>query len=198
MVDDLSERRGYRDLFRDLSFTVQPGSLLEITGPNGAGKSTLLHCLTGLRRPESGEIRWQGEPTNRSIKFQSDLRYVGHRVGVKASLTALENLELACAMSGTTRFNAISALERFSIKHCAGLPCRQLSAGQRRRVALARLVASPGRLWVLDEPFSALDRDGQALVSDAIRQFCGEGGTVVMTTHHAVAMDDIPVRQLTL
>lgn len=194
----LSDRRGFRVLFHELNCEVAPGELLEVTGSNGAGKSTLLHCLTGLRRPEQGVVSWNGQPVREGPRFREDLRYIGHRVGVKLSLTVRENVRLGASLAGADAVEFDSTLQHFALSACVDVPCARLSAGQRRRVALARLAISPGRLWILDEPYSALDSAGQKLVSDLLKSFCAEGGTVVMTTHHAVSIDGLRSRRLAL
>jgi len=192
-VTDLECVRGERTLFRDVAFTLEPGSLLRIAGANGSGKTSLLRIVCGLAPPAQGEVRWRGESI-RALReeFWKDLVYIGHSNAVKDDLTALENLEIACALGGAknSRGAAYAALEQFGIAACAGLPARVLSQGQRRRVALARLLMSRRLpLWVLDEPFTALDAAAVGLVQTLIGEQLARGGAVVFTTHQEVVIE---------
>ena len=198
VCDGLADRRGFRDLFSELRFSVSPGTLLEITGANGSGKSTLLQSLAGLRRPEAGQVLWQGSPLNESGDFHRNLRYIGHRSAIKAALTPRENLQSLLALSGQGGDTVEPALRALGLAASIDLPCRQLSAGQKRRVALARLAASPGRLWILDEPFSALDEQGRGWVVQAIRDFCEGQGIVILTTHHLIDVPGLQPQRLRL
>lgn len=187
---ELACQRGDRLLFRGLSFTVTPGAAVLVEGGNGSGKTTLLRTVCGLMRAEEGEVRWNGEPIERDrLEFQANLGYLGHVHGIKDELTAEENLRVATALQGVSRDRIGAALERVGLAALADVRARQLSAGQRRRLALARLLLGSARLWVLDEPFTALDRAGIGLVEDMIEEHCAGGGMVLMSSHHGVSLN---------
>ncbi len=190
-ISSLSCRRGERCLFSALDFQLKPGQLLHLQGSNGSGKTTLLRALCGLLHPETGQIRWRGEPIERLAEdYYRDLLYLGHLNGIKGDLTGLENLRIASRLAGRgARDLAIGeALARIGLGGFADLPCRMLSQGQKKRVALARLLLSNSPLWILDEPFSALDVDAVTLLDDLIRAHIEGGGLVVLTTHQALTL----------
>ena len=145
-------------------FSVQPGDIIQVEGPNGAGKTSLLRILAGLARPDGGEVCWRGRSTLRDrAGYQQDLLFIGHQPGIKAVLTPFENLQFYQAVRGTTDHPAIwRALEQVGLVGYEDLPVAQLSAGQQRRVALARLWLSAAPLWILDEPLTAIDKQGVA------------------------------------
>jgi len=186
---ELRCERGERRLFDRLSFRVAAGRCLHIAGDNGAGKTSLLRILCGLLRPTSGEVRWRGRPIVQARdEYGADLVYVGHLNGVKEDLTAAENLSIWAAMAGL-RIGAgrlAQALQLLSIDRFAQWPAGRLSQGQKRRIGLARLaLASDARVWILDEPFSALDRHGVETLNRLIEQRVRSEGAVVLTTHQA-------------
>ena len=179
--------RGSRALFSGIGFTIAPGGLLRVTGANGRGKTTLLRALCGLLLPAAGEVRWKGESI-RTLReeYWSDLLYIGHANALKDDLTAAENLAFACGITGRAvpRESIRAALERFGLTGREGLPVRALSQGQRRRAALARLAVGASQpLWILDEPFAALDVAGTELVMSLAGEHLARGGMVVLTTH---------------
>lgn len=184
---ELQVTRGDTTLFSGVGFALAPGTLLRVTGANGSGKTSLLRALCGLLVPAAGEVRWRGENIRRlREEYWQCLAYVGHADGLKGDLTVEENFAFTCALSGlrVTAREARAALGRFGLASRARLPARALSQGQRRRTALARLAVSESRpLWILDEPFAALDA---AAVEDT-RSLAGEhlarGGMIVLTTH---------------
>jgi heme exporter protein A len=189
----LSCVRGERPLFAGLDFGVRAGEWLHVKGANGSGKTSLLRLVAGLTSPAAGEIRWCGKPTNEDAQaFRRDLLFLGHQGAVKEELTALENLELAAELDGCRldRSEVVAALGRFGLKAREHLPVRFLSAGQKRRVLLARLVTRKARLWVLDEPFTALDTRAVDMLGKLIGDHLAEGGMAVVTSHQAVPLAD--------
>jgi heme exporter protein A len=190
---DIECMRGDRVLFRGVSFQLQPGALLRIAGANGSGKTSLLRIVCGLAMPTAGEVRWRGENVRRLREdYWKDLAYIAHASAVKDDLTAQENVEIGCRLSGlpVNTDDAAKALDRFGVAHCAQLPARSLSQGQRRRVALARLaLSSNAPVWVLDEPFTALDVAAVAFLQGLIAAHLLRGGIVILTTHQEVTIE---------
>jgi heme exporter protein A len=182
------ERGGVR-LFSDLGFALGAGSLLRVRGANGSGKTTLLRTLAGLTRPSAGSVRWRGNPAGE--EYRKEMLFLGHAPGVKDELTVLENLDFAARISGLEipASEFARALERLGIARLADLPARYLSQGQRKRAALARLALSAAvPLWLLDEPFAALDDEAIARVSALCAAHLAAGGMLVLTSHQ-----DIPI-----
>jgi len=180
--------RGGRRLFSQLGFTLRGGTLLRIAGANGSGKTSLLRISCGLLEPAGGEVRWAGEDI-RSLQeeFWRQLVYIGHANAIKDDLSAFENLEVACALAGIDagRQRLVEALLRLGLAGFEHLPGRALSQGQRRRVALARLaLAKTVPLWILDEPFTALDASALGCVRDLIAEQVSRGGSVMYTTNY--------------
>ncbi len=187
-------------LFEGLELSLAAGELLQVEGPNGSGKTTLLRILCGLLQPLRGEVCWCGQPIQQvRAEYGATLAYLGHRSGLKETLTPRENLHAALAIYGAKAVDVEAALAGVGLAHLdEELPCRVLSAGQQRRVALARLVASGARLWVLDEPFTALDRAGRRLVEQLLMNHLAQGGMAVVTTHHVIELAGSTVRELRL
>lgn len=182
---DLACRRGERLVFAGLSFRVADGEALLLRGPNGSGKSSLLRCMAGLLTPVAGVQTWNDQSTALDVEsHRGRLRYLGHQDAVKPALTVLENVVLWQQLHGC-RDDAASgrALTALGIDRLAELPVRLLSAGQRRRVALARLLAAPAPLWLLDEPTTALDDDGVARFARIVADHRAAGGLVVLSSH---------------
>ena len=189
--------RGAARLFRDVSFDVAAGEWLALRGPNGSGKTTLLRCVAGLTRLDAGEVLWDGESTRRdSTSFRASLLYAGHAAGIKDDLSAEENLQCSLALRGfVSSAQAIEgALADVGLARRRRLPARRLSAGQRRRIGLARLALDPAVLWTLDEPLTALDDEGQRLFGRLLERHLAAGGLAVMATHHDLA--PAPAREL--
>ena len=185
-VANLECVRGDRRLFRDVSFSLAPGTLIQVTGPNGCGKTSLLRIVCGLTVPESGEIRWHGANI-RSLdeEYSRSLTYIGHRIGVKEELNARENLRVSCGLSGgeLTHDQAQDALARVGLAGRENLPARFLSEGQRRRSALARLIVCKTSLWILDEVLASLDHAAVTLVENLIGEHLSNGGLAIVATH---------------
>ncbi len=183
--------RGDRLLFRDLSLRVNAGQALQVRGPNGCGKTTLLRILCGLTLPEDGTIRWRGRVLrSHDPDYLRELRYIGHSDGVKLALSPRENLAIAMALdSGADEAALEAALARLHLADFMDVPCRTLSAGQRRRVGLARLTLGGARLWMLDEPFTALDTSGIDAVRALIEAHLDGGGCAVLTSHQPINLD---------
>ena len=193
---NLSCLRGDRLLFEDLAVQVAAGEVVQIHGPNGSGKTTLLRILCGLRPPAGGHIRWRGRTiTPGAPEMRADVQYVGHAGGVKLDLTPRENLAVAVALGALPTGTTVdAALARLGIGRFRDVPLRALSAGQRRRVALARLLTCAAALWVLDEPFTALDARGVAVVDAMLREHTEAGGSAMITSHHPVALSGVTPR----
>jgi heme exporter protein A len=182
-ASELECERGTRTLFSGISFEVKSGELLRIAGANGSGKTSLLRILSGLAAPSAGEVRWKGEPVARLREdYARELVYLGHLPAVKDELTPRENLDIACRLAGRAASATAlgAALAQLGVPE---LPVRKLSQGQRRRAALARLWVSDAPLWLLDEPYAALDAEGMAALNGRIGSHAAAGGAVVYTTH---------------
>ncbi len=200
-ADNLECVRGERRLFAGLGFRLEAGELLYLQGRNGAGKTSLLRMLIGLLPPETGEIRWKGEPIRRTGEsFRADLCYLGHLNAIKEELTPLENLLAAARLAGEdlSEDDALDALEQVGLAGREDLACKYLSQGQKRRVALARLVKERRPLWVLDEPFVALDVAAVDWLAGLISAHLQRGGLAVMTTHQRVDIPAGTIRELRL
>lgn len=194
--------RGGRTLFSGLNLQVPGGQLLRVGGANGAGKTSLLRLMCGLLSPTEGEVLWRGKPlATQREQWGRDLVYVGHAAALKDDLSPLDNLLTACTLGGqvVTRAAALQALTDAGLRGFARTPVRRLSQGQRRRCGLARLVlARTAPLWVLDEPFNALDTAATAWLEDLIRTQMLRSGSVVLTSHQGVTLDGTPHQFLSL
>ncbi len=200
-VRGIACRRGVALLFSGLDFEVAGGELLCVRGPNGCGKTTLLRCVTGLTRPDDGAVLWKGVSTRTdALAMHAGMAFSGHLPGLKDDLSAEENLEFALRLRGATvsveqRREALAAV---GLEKRRRLPARRLSAGQRRRIGLARLSLDPAELWVLDEPLTALDDAGQALFIEFLDRHLARGGLALAATHHRLAPPSGVVRELRL
>lgn len=189
-------------LFEQLSFSIKQGEVVYVEGPNGSGKTTLLKILCGLIEPTEGRLYWQGKRIGSADvqnSYRQDLLYQGHQGAVKASLSARENLKwllslkgLRCATSVIDDALALSGLMGFE-----DIPCGHLSAGQKRRVGLARIFISNEKVWILDEPFTAIDKKGVASLESTINQHAEQGGVVLITTHQSMNLT-VPSQHITL
>jgi len=187
--------RGDRHVLRGVSFDGLPGKCVLLTGKNGAGKTTLIRAIAGLLDPEEGQVFWRGEHArSRRDEFHSELAYLGHEAPLKGDLSGLENLKYSVGIRRTvTNAEIEAALTRTGAISFADRPTRMLSAGQKRRVALAGVLLANAVLWLLDEPTTNLDADGQQLVRDLIGEQLARGGIVVAAVHHSLAL---PAEQL--
>jgi len=199
-ADNLQLWRGEQHVLRGIGTVVAGGQCLQVTGANGAGKTTLLRALCGLVPLEAGRICWRGRDiAEDAAAFHSELNYLGHDNGLKADLTATENLRYAAALRRRVRAQDIAAaMARTGVAEAAGQLLRHLSAGQRRRVALARLTLTGGSLWVLDEPGSNLDAGGHTLLLELIGTHLQSGGVAVVATHRQLGLPAEQLRSLTL
>ena len=198
---DLAARRGHARLFEGLSFTVEAGHALVVTGANGTGKTTLLRMLAGLSLPAAGEIRWDGTPVAPfDPAVRASVAFAGHLPALKDELTTEENLDaLVTLAGGTASPDAIcGALDTVALGSRRALPARVLSQGQRRRIGLARLSLLARPLWILDEPVTALDAAGTAMLTDMIAAHLDRGGLAVAATHAPLGLPAARVHSITL
>ena len=189
--------RDERTLFSGLSFTLNAGEWVQITGSNGAGKTTLLRLLTGLSRPDAGEVLWQGQPLHQvRDTYQQNLLWIGHQPGIKTRLTALENLHFYHRDGDTAQ--CLEALAQAGLAGFEDIPVNQLSAGQQRRVALARLWLTRATLWILDEPFTAIDVNAVDRLTQRMAPHTEQGGIVILTTHQPLNVAESKIRRISL
>ncbi|MCQ4263681.1 heme ABC transporter ATP-binding protein CcmA [Stutzerimonas stutzeri] len=196
----LACERDWRLLFDKLDLRLDSGEMLQISGPNGSGKTSLLRLLAGLMQPTAGEVLLKGQPLEAQRgELARNLLWIGHAAGIKGLLTAEENLTWLCALhQPTSRESIWKALAEVGLRGFEDVPCHTLSAGQQRRVGLARLYLSPPPLWILDEPFTALDKHGVAQLESHLATHCEQGGLVVLTTHHSLTEKPAGYRELDL
>jgi heme exporter protein A len=192
--------RDDRSLFEGLSFRLVPGQVLLLEGRNGSGKTSLLRLLCGMRQPDAGEIRWGGEDIFRlGPDYHAHIAYVGHKDGVKLDLTACENLKLARGLGDpNTEISIADALEQVELSGFDDVSARNLSAGQQRRLALARLLVTRAKLWILDEPFTSLDTHGIGIVEGLFANHVAQGGMLAVTSHHQVALGNAETIRINL
>jgi heme exporter protein A len=190
-VEKVHVWRGDRHVLKAVSLSLRPRELLQVTGPNGTGKTTLLRVACGLLRPEQGSVSWLGRSISSvRAEYQATLAYASHEPALKGDLTALENLRFAVGLKRRRSAAELRAsLERTGVAACADLPARVLSAGQRRRVAMARVLAMGASLWLLDEPFTNLDAAGSDLVSGLLQEHVLGGGLALVVAHHSLTLE---------
>ena len=187
-------------LFEHLELRLAGGDMVQISGHNGSGKTSLLRLLAGLMQPTAGQVRLNGKPLHEQrTELARNLLWIGHAAGIKDVLTAEENLSWLSALHHpATRESIWQALAAVGLKGFEDVPCHTLSAGQQRRVALARLYLDGPPLWILDEPFTALDKQGVAQLEEHLARHCEQGGMVVLTTHHTLTRMPAGYRDLDL
>ena len=194
VAERLACRRGERLVFAGLDCRLPAGGALVLSGSNGSGKSSLLRLFATLLAPASGRLLWGGSPVLRDApRYRALIHYVGHLDATKSALSPREMLRFWAGLRGEAAPAIEPALAAFALGAIADRPCRWLSAGQRRRLALARLVAAPAPIWLLDEPNAALDRDGEARLATLIAEHRAAGGRVAIAAHQAIAVDDAAV-----
>ena len=190
-VKNLYCERDERVLFQNLGFNLADGEVWQIQGSNGSGKTTLLRILCGLNDEFSGEILWRGIDQRKARQdFNAEVFYLGHAPAINKTLTAKENLSWYCASQGLNNTDQIkTALNSFNLYGYEDMPCYLMSAGQQRRVSLARMLLSQAKLWVLDEPFTALDKQGVQELEALLGGHTKTGGSIILTTHHNLQID---------
>lgn len=197
VVNNLACSRDDRLLFAGLNFNVQAGQVLLLEGSNGSGKTSLLRILCGFREADAGEILWQGQSFADSRYF-ADMAYVGHADGTKKELTVLENLRFALAVNTPGHYDIEQALQKVQLAGFDDNAVQTLSAGQKRRLSLARLLITHNLLWILDEPFTSLDKQGIELIESLMVDHVAQGGMVILTSHHDLNLTHIPLQRIHL
>lgn len=197
-ANNLALLRGEHSLFQGLTFELHGGEMLLLQGQNGSGKTSLLRVIAGMLTPESGELNWNDVPVlNQRQDYHGSIAWLSHRTGLKGDLSLVENLRFERALRRQSSVDFDDACKRLGIGRLKRLPVRSLSAGQQRRVSLARLLLSDVALWLMDEPFTNLDRDGRELVTELVKKHLDTGGLCVMATHQSVEID-APINRITL
>lgn len=198
VASQLSCTKRDKVLFESLSLKLSPGQLVHLRGPNGAGKTSLLRILAGLSQPDSGSVQWNEQPL--FGEFERRLIYLGHKAGLSAGLSAIENLSFWCAQHQVKASEAklFTILEALGLVGLEEIPVQLLSAGQQRRVALARLWLKDADVWILDEPFTALDVEGISLIQTRFAGFINQGGAAIVTSHQPLTLSNIPVSYIEL
>jgi len=200
-VSNLACSRGDHRLFSGLSFALYPGQIMQVQGANGSGKTSLLRTLCGFLAPDEGAITWHGRDMHDlGEEYYAELLYLGHLNAIKDELSALENLRISAGLSGVEldEKEVLAALRRMGLRGRERLPAKVLSQGQRRRVALARLLVSDARLWILDEPLTALDVGAVALIQELIAEHLARQGMVIFTTHQPLQVAAVEMHNLSL
>ncbi len=198
-INNLACIRDDRVLFEHLNLSLAAGQMLLVEGHNGSGKTSLLRILTGLKLADEGEVLWKGVSIERlTADYYEQVSYVGHHDGVKRELTCLENLRLVQAMGTPSDLDLDAVLDRVNLYRYGDTLMGSLSAGQKRRLALARLFATQSILWILDEPFTSLDKSSMGHFETMFEQHLAQGGIVVMTSHHDIAMQNTEIQRLNL
>ena len=194
---DLSCVRDDRVLFEELCFELNSGQILLLECENGSGKTSLLRILCGFREPDAGQVLWCGNAINDS-QYYDDMAYVGHLDGVKKELTVLENLKVSLALGQSGEYSIAQALAKVQLADFDDALVQTLSAGQKRRLSLVRLLITHNTLWILDEPFTSLDKQGISLIESLMTEHCNKGGMIILTSHHDIALPSVDVHRILL
>ncbi len=194
---DLACFRDDRLLFESLNFQLKSGQVLLLEGKNGSGKTSLLRILCGFREPDEGSISWDGQALDDS-DFYANVAYVGHLDGIKKELTVLENLKMSLALSRPGSYSIDLALEKVHLSGYDDVLVQSLSAGQKRRLSLARLLITYNHLWILDEPFTSLDREGIKVIETLMQEHVNRGGMIILTSHHDIVLPQVDVKTINL
>ena len=194
---NLSCIRDDRVLFEGLDFCLNNGQVLLLEGKNGSGKTSLLRIICGFREQDEGEMNWCGSAVKDS-EFYAEMAYVGHLDGVKKELTVIENLKMSLALSQTGEYSIEQALEKVKLGGYDNSLVQSLSAGQKRRLSLARLLITQKSLWVLDEPFTSIDKEGIKLIESLMHEHIGRGGLIILTSHHDLDLAETDVQKINL
>ena len=199
-VQDIACTRGYRDLFSALDFVLEPGQVLRVEGKNGSGKTSLLRIMAGLAEPAAGSVLWQGKPIRHPENdYFENLLYLGHKPGIKYELSPLENLCMARALHGSKDENGTEeALYQLGLYGFEEITSGNLSAGQKRRVALAELLLTRAKIWILDEPYTSLDVVAIAFLEKLFSRHVQSGGILVITSHQPVTVEGCECRRIVL
>lgn len=200
-ISNLACVRGDHQLFSGLNFSLGAGELMQVQGENGSGKTSLLRTLCGFIEPAAGEIRWRGQDVHKlGEEYFAEMIYLGHLNAIKDELNALENVCISAGLAGylVEEKEALAALRRMGLRRREHLPVKVLSQGQRRRVALSRLLVADARLWILDEPLTALDVGAVGLMQELIGEHLSKGGMAIFTTHQPLQVAGVETRQLML
>lgn len=191
-IQNLSFERNHQLLLNNINHAIERGNALQVIGANGSGKSTLLRLLAGFIEPHEGKILWDNQCIFRQHdNYQQQLHYIGHLNGIKPQLTINENLQLFCALINCKTDNIKTIIQRLQLSHVSNKQAMYLSAGQLRRISLARLLLQRLPLWILDEPTTALDKTGQALFTELLLEHLSQSGIAVLTSHHEIELADI-------
>jgi len=197
-VKNLACWRNEQILFSNLSLSLSPGNILFLEGENGSGKTSLLRILCGFRLPDEGEIHWENEPAASMPEYFQNISYVGHKNGIKDELTVEENLNLMRSMATAEEIKTEDVLKQIGLFKKADVLSRQLSAGQKRKLALARLMMTNNSFWVLDEPFTSLDTASVSFFESLIKRHILRGGLLILTSHHDIDLSGLSVNHFNL
>lgn len=197
-LNNLSYYQSGHSLFENINFSVKSGEIIHIRGCNGAGKTTLLKIISGMTTPSSGQVCWENIEISINERFKQDVCYLGHKLGLKSNLTVFENLKLIAALRHNCASNFHEILERLGLSTLSDRLVQKLSAGQKQKLALARLLIYRSKLWLLDEPFTALDVTINALLKSWLIDHLTGGGMIMITSHHALDLQDTNIRSLNL
>lgn len=197
-IKNLACLRNEQVLFRNVNLSLSSGNVLFLQGENGSGKTSLLRILCGFRMPDEGEILWSDKPVSSVPEYFQNISYVGHKNGIKDELTVEENLNLMRSMATASEIKTEHVLKQIGLFKRADVLTRQLSAGQKRKLALARLMMTENSFWVLDEPFTSLDKAAVEFFELLIKKHITRGGMLILTSHHDINLSDLSVNHFSL